>query len=486
MPKASDYINLQPKQLECYQYIGKGYRILYGGARGGGKSWLGLASAILVARQFPGIKIGIFRRHLSELQENFIDKMQVVAPPDVFKYRYKDMKKTAYFRNGSKIIFRAADREEDVQKILGLEYQYMIVDEANQFSERSVQRMLGSLRNPNIPLWKPTILMTANPGGISDNWFKSHFVNPNYNYWSVGELTAKDQYIYIPATVHDNQILVQNDPEYLDKLESLDDNLRRAWLEGDWDVFEGRFFSEWSEDVHTIEPFDIPGHWRKICGIDIGGSDRHPSVCVWLAQDPETNDVYVYREYVSTEVDEEFALGVAVYSKDEFIDAYYIDTSAFTNPSQKHTDESTAKIFLTTAGIVVTGANKDRVNGWRVFKNWLHWGENKEPKLRFFRNCQNCIVYLPQLLYAKADGLSEDCNTIMRDDEADAIRYALNTGFGFPDRRDVYQPPEIIDNYDNLCSRFTSTDFADMDANTNSYQITYNNGTSLRTMRSRY
>ena len=89
MPRVSDYIKLQPKQLECYQHIGKGGIVFYGGARGGGKSYLGRASGMTVAKQFPGITIGIFRRHLSELIENFIDKIKVEFPEKVFGYTFK-------------------------------------------------------------------------------------------------------------------------------------------------------------------------------------------------------------------------------------------------------------------------------------------------------------------------------------------------------------------------------------------------------------
>lgn len=475
MPKISDYIKLQPKQQECYQYIGRGYIVFFGGSRGGGKSHLALASGVLSALRFPGMTVGIFRKHFNELVENFIDRLKTLYPPDVFGYTYKEQKKIAYFNNGSKIVFRSAEREVDVDKILGLEYQFIIVDEGNQFQERSIKRMVGSLRNPNIPNWRPTMLVTGNPGGVSDVFFKTHFVNPDYKYWEPAELKVKDKYIFIPATVYDNKILVENDPGYIENLESLPDHLRDAWLHGSWDVFEGRFFSEWNDDVHVIDPFDIPPEWKRICGIDVGFSDRHPSVCVWIAQDPNTEDLYVYREYVANQVIEEFALMVSAYSEQEAIDAYYIDTSAFVSNKLKYDDESAARIFLTTAGIVVFPAIKDRLNGWRIFKSWLHWTEKYHPKLRFFRNCEKCSLYLPQLLYAKSDGMSEDCNTDMRDDEADAVRYALASDFGFPGTLKERAEIVIEDKVDKYKKDFFAASPEEGIPLSETYSIKYNN-----------
>lgn len=49
------------------------------------------------------------------------------------------------------------------------------------------------------------------------------------------------------------------------------------------------------EEVLKVEPFQIPWHWPRICGIDFGWD--HPAAGAWLAWDRETDTVYVYDCY---------------------------------------------------------------------------------------------------------------------------------------------------------------------------------------------
>jgi len=48
------------------------------------------------------------------------------------------------------------------------------------------------------------------------------------------------------------------------------------------------------EDI-SVEPFPIPDHWPKICGLDFGWD--HPSAAVWVAWDRDEDVVYVYDSY---------------------------------------------------------------------------------------------------------------------------------------------------------------------------------------------
>lgn len=69
--------------------------------------------------------------------------------------------------------------------------------------------------------------------------------------------------VFIPATIYDNKHLIEADPKYLLRLESItDDNLRRAWLNGDWNVVAGAFFGDvWSPNRNVIRPFAVPKGW---------------------------------------------------------------------------------------------------------------------------------------------------------------------------------------------------------------------------------
>ena len=65
-----------------------------------------------------------------------------------------------------------------------------------------------------------------------------------------------------------------------------------ALLYGDWNIFDGQYFSEFSTAKHVCDPFEIPREWRKWRTVDYG-LDR--LACLWIAVSPEGN-AYVYRE----------------------------------------------------------------------------------------------------------------------------------------------------------------------------------------------
>ena len=65
-------------------------------------------------------------------------------------------------------------------------------------------------------------------------------------------------FTFIPATVEDNQILLQNDPAYLANLRALNDNDKARLLYGNWKVSSaGTIFSQKSFRTFVIEPADI-------------------------------------------------------------------------------------------------------------------------------------------------------------------------------------------------------------------------------------
>src|SRR5262249_14919273 len=98
---------------------------------------------------------------------------------------------------------------------------------------------------------------------------------------------------FIPATVHDNKILLDKQPNYIARLMSLPERERKALLEGNWDIFEGQYFSEFDRALHVIKPFMPPDDWNRfVCG-DYGYTA--PSAIYWVAIDPKGN-LYVYRE----------------------------------------------------------------------------------------------------------------------------------------------------------------------------------------------
>lgn len=455
-----DYIQFHDKQKEAFQYIGKGYRIFFGGARGGGKSAFALASAVACAKQFPGITIVCVRRRYFDLQQTFIYPLLEYYPQNVFKYKYIKKEKIAIFSTegtgtskSSKIIFKACDTEADAQDIQGVEFQLMIIDEANNLDENVLHRLTGSLRKSKrmkgLKGFKTTLLMTGNPGGRSDTYFRTRFVEPDYSYWTDYELKHKDKFIFISSGPFDNPYL---DKDYISWLESLPKGLRDAWLYGRWDVFNGQFFEEWNPRVHVVSSFDPPKHWERIAGLDLGFSDKHPTVCLWGAKDPETGVIHIYREAVLKGDVESQARIIASMQEGEEINMFLADPSMFGEQRKmKASDDSPSMIFAK-AGISMIPANNDRINGWRIVKQWMHWDENHPPRIVFHDVCTKTIQSLPSLRYATT-GNTEDMDTKQPyDDFADALRYMLISGnyyevdndLSYDDVKSVYEEEEEI------------------------------------------
>lgn len=454
-PKKQDiskYFQMTPKQKEAFKFIGKGVYMFFGGARGGGKTHFARLVAMLVCMQIPGIRVLIIRKTSSELEENFIEVMLGDYPQEVFKYKHKKAGTQAFkFQNGSTIIFRSLEYEANLKKIQGIEYQLIIVDEANNYYFEWLERIRGSLRGSKtrIENFIPTMLMTGNPGGSADRYFKSRYVNPDYEKWSAAELLHKDKYVFISAKVEDNEYVGQ---EYIDNLEGqTDKNLVAAWRHGDWNIFEGQFFDMWNEAAHIVDDFPIPDTWIIKAGLDMGHSSKHPTVVLWFAEDPITNNIYCIREYIASGVVEDHA----IYMKfiHNMIDPegnipVYCDPSIFNDKDVKktHSDSPTTRLFFD-HGVTVLRANNPRVEGWRILKQFLSYVPNvTTPRLRFFRSCKETILNMPLFRYnTKSDLNKEDLDTKQRyDDIADALRYGICSGFMYSANEDIQVDPALV------------------------------------------
>ena len=206
----------------------------FGGARGGGKSWAVRAKAKLLALRYPGIKILIVRRSYPELLSNHILLLRAELLGVV---SYSDRDKLMRFPNGSVIQFKYCARDADLDRLQGTEFDVIFLDEATQLSEFQMKSITACLRGANS--FPKRVYYTCNPGGQGHAYIKRIFLDRRYE---AGENPA--DYTFIRSLVTDNRALMEAQPDYVRQLEALPDKLRRAWLEGDWDVYEGQFFEE--------------------------------------------------------------------------------------------------------------------------------------------------------------------------------------------------------------------------------------------------
>jgi PBSX family phage terminase large subunit len=417
--------NFTPKQQETFDCIGVYSDIFAGGARGGGKSHLSVAAAVTCAIQVPGLRILVARKTSDELRQKLLDDLllKLYYPGILFQWHASTL--TAKFDNGSVIYFKSFEHVTDISKVKGVDYGLIILDEGNEFEEEFIRMMRGSLRAFDIPDWKPTLLMTGNPLGICDQYIMDYYIDPNYSKWSEKELKRKDDFKYVHFTVYDNPYATE---EYIDQLDSQTPEVRKAWLEGDWKAVRGQFFSEWAPNAdeygHVVEPFDIPKDWTRVRAIDLGYG-KHPSVCLFGAQDPDTGFLYVYDEVSTTETTDVFISMVAISSGDDEFAATYFDPNSMKSRRGETSDTQTPAQMFMNEGIYVEPADNARENGWRIVKMWMRRDLERgvHPKLYVFSNCEGLISSIPKQRYIPN---KMDLNTKGQDDFVDALRYMLS------------------------------------------------------------
>lgn len=403
--------------------------VAYGGARGGGKSWAVRVKAILLCLKWPGIKILIVRKTYKELTNNHIVPLQGMLPSGVAKYNKTE--KVFTFFNGSTIWFGYCNNDSDLDQYQGAEYDIIFFDEATQLKEEWLKKINLAVRQPN-GLPKRTYY-TMNPGGVSHNYMKRLFIERVYE-----EAEIPENYNFTQALVTDNKVLMEIQPEYKAELEALPPKLRKAWLEGDWDIFEGMFFEEFAdrpehyEDrqwTHVIAPFEIPSDWTIYRGLDWGYNK--PSAVGWFAISPD-NVIYHFLElYTCTKTPNE---GLKWTPPQLFAEVHRIETEHPWLKGKKIIgiadpaiwDAETGESIADTAAkhqVFFSKGDHARIPGWLQCHYRLSFDENGYPMFYVFSTCKHFIRTIPLLLYDEHK--VEDIDTDGEDHIADMWRYVL-------------------------------------------------------------
>lgn len=369
------------------------FETLFGGAAGGGKSYGQCVDALLYALKYPKSKQIIFRRTYPDLERSIIRTTLEFYPKSIASYNAS--KHTWTFANGSIIDFGYIDNEKDVYKYQSAEYDVIRFDELTHFTEYMYVYMISRCRGAND--YPKYIKSSSNPGNIGHSWVKSRFIDigePN----KIHEIKQKDgeisTRIFIPSRVQDNLFLMAKDPNYIKRLQNLPEKERKALLYGDWDIFDGQFFTEFNRRIHVCEPFDIPKTWRIFRTRDYG---LDMCAVLWIALDWNMN-AYVYKEFYQPDliVSEAAKKINEITTEDIYCD--YAPPDLWNR--NRDTGKSTADIFAEN-GQYLTKADNNRITGWLAVHEWLKIIKdeqgNETSKLHIFPNCVNLLRTLPAL-----------------------------------------------------------------------------------------
>ncbi len=432
-------VQLEPNDRQKLFLLDQHKYIAFGGARGGGKSWAVRVKAVSLADNYPGIKIMIMRRTYPELRANHIMPLRELLGQ---KVPYNDQKKDFSFCNGSLIMLRSAANEADMDKYQGTECDVLFLDEATQFTEEQYDRIKACVRGVNA--YPKRIYLTCNPGGVGHTWVKRLFIDRKYT-----AAENADEYVMFKSLVTDNRALMENDPDYVRQLEALPPKLRKAWLEGDWNIFEGQFFEEFAVEpleyecnehqisrdqalrerrwTHVIEPFKIPRDWKIYRSFDFGFAK--PFSCDWWAIDYDGR-AYLFRQFYGCTVtpneglkkDPEWIFKRIYEMEHSLPDLKGRSIHGVADPSIW--DASRGKSIEEVAaqyGVFFEPGDNKRLPGWMQCHYRLKFDREGFPMVYFFNTCEAAIRTLPLLQYSETD--PEDLDTKQEDHFADSFRY---------------------------------------------------------------
>lgn len=404
--------------------------VVYGGAKGGGKSCALVIEAAAYGSEHPEAEIYLFRETYDDLEANLISEWKRKVPREL--YSYNESKHLATMFNGTRVFFRYIRNQSDAEGYQGRSMDFVGVDELTKHTEKTIQEILSCVRSPKG--YPARFRGTCNPGGIGHGWVKRRYIDPTER----GEYTYKDPETenhirFIPATVYDNTVLMENDPAYVKRLENLTETRKRAFLYGDWDIVEGQAFEEWrnnpNEDhtyTHVIRPFSIPASWPKWRSFDWGYAK--PFATYWHTMDWDGR-IYTYRELYGMApgeynvgvrwTAEEIGEQIKKLEKGDRCSIGVADPSIWNRVDGK---PSIAHQFVN-VGVNWTKANNDRINGKMEIHNRLRFDEDGKPKWYIFSNCTHLIRTMPELPMDQTR--IEDVDTDAEDHAYDAARYGL-------------------------------------------------------------
>jgi hypothetical protein len=460
--------------------------IFYEGTRGPGKTDVQL----MKYRRYVGMGYGrfwrgvIFDREYKNL-EDMISKSLRWFPQmqDGCRFLSSGADLKWVWPTGEELLFRQIKRFSDYWKYHGQEFPYIGWNELCKFATPDLYDMLkscnrSSFRPEDYPIHlegqsKPNFLpeiplitfSTANPYGPGHGWVKRRFVDPV----EPGHIIRAVSRVFNPRTQKHEDVTKMRvrifgsykenrylSPEYVADLESItDENKRKAWLWGDWDIIAGGALSDlWGP--HLILPrFQIPKGWYIDRSFDWGSSK--PFSVGWWAESngeevriqnkviafPKGTLIRFHEWYGSKEIGTNTGLRLSAHNvaaqikivesqllRDRWISKLPEPGPADNSIGDVHdAGEKSIKSKMAEKGVVWKDSNKSpgsRKNGLQMIREMLEASlpekrTEQRPGMYFMNHCRAAIGTLPILPRDEKD--PDDVDTDAEDHAYDEIRY---------------------------------------------------------------
>src|SRR5271156_2790830 len=283
-PSITVELNYQPFPKQRQFHLSPAKYRLFGGAAGPGKTKALLMEAVIQAVTHPNVNTLLLRRTFPELEASLLHYFRRDVPRNLYT-AFHESKHLVEWANGSTTRFGYCASEHDVYQYQGAEYLFIGIDELTLFTLRQWQFLTSRNRCP-VPGTFPCVAGATNPGNIGHAWVKALWIEkqPAPGMEHPEEYDAED-YDFIPARFCDNPIYAA-DKNYQKTLLALPTNLKRAFFDGDWEVFAGQYFDRFDLGRNTARAEEIEWQpwWPRWISIDWGF--EHPAATYWHAQAP--------------------------------------------------------------------------------------------------------------------------------------------------------------------------------------------------------
>jgi hypothetical protein len=254
-----------PKQLEFIEAVlsGKYSFLTYGGAMGGGKTYVCLAVLLLLCRIYPKSKWCVIRESIPTLKRTTLESFKKIVPANFIKsFNQQDFIYT--FNNDSQILFMAENWEDDkdFDRFKGLEVNGFLLEQVEELQESLLNIcFIRAGRHLIEKMPRPLILANVNP---TLTWPKEQI----YERYVNG--TLPEDWYYEPAKISDNPALF-NDTVYMHNVTAHLDPLTKArMIDGDWSAFavDKPYFYNFSIGKHVIKEYTPNRHLPILVSFD--------------------------------------------------------------------------------------------------------------------------------------------------------------------------------------------------------------------------
>jgi len=271
---------LNARQLQAQELIAgnQTHTMLFGGSRSG-KTFLHVRNLCLRALKAPNSRHVALRFRFNAIKSSILldtfPKVMRIAFPGV-KYTLSKTDWYAEFDNGSQIWFGGLDDKERTEKILGMEFATIYLNECSQIPWGSVgiaitrlaqlaEQEIGDKREK----LKMRMFYDCNPPPKS-HWTYKLFVEKR-DPESGKPIANPDDYASFQINPQDN---VENLAEgYLKTLESLSPRLQKRFLKGEFaDANPNALFPDEIIDRYRVTNAELPDFVRIVVGVDPSGS----------------------------------------------------------------------------------------------------------------------------------------------------------------------------------------------------------------------